>query len=77
MTTFFKEAARLWDLQSEEKSMTRIQAGLCLCKSHHSNSLGVCEQKDGLACIWSSKAMLYLNTCPLAMRPYKVTSRPY
>jgi hypothetical protein len=35
MTTFFKEATRLWDLERDDKSLTRIQAGICLCKFHH------------------------------------------
>ncbi|KAF2826881.1 hypothetical protein CC86DRAFT_406123 [Ophiobolus disseminans] len=30
MTAFFKEATRLWDLEPDDRSLTRIQAGICL-----------------------------------------------
>jgi hypothetical protein len=33
MTAFYKEAARLWDLDAGRSSLTKIQAAMCLCKN--------------------------------------------
>jgi hypothetical protein len=35
MTAFYKEAVRLWDLEAGQSSLTRIHAGVCLCKFTH------------------------------------------
>jgi hypothetical protein len=35
MTKFYTEAAWLWDLEAGTSSLTRIQAGICLCKHNH------------------------------------------
>lgn len=32
-TVFYKEARRLWDLEDGRDSLTKIQAGMCLCES--------------------------------------------
>ena len=31
-TMFYKEARRLWDLEEDQDSLTKLQAGICLCK---------------------------------------------
>lgn len=30
-TLFYKEARRLWDLEEGKDSVTKLQAGICLC----------------------------------------------
>jgi hypothetical protein len=35
MTAFFNEATRLWDLDPYDQSLTRIHAGICLCKIYY------------------------------------------
>jgi hypothetical protein len=39
MTDFYKEASRLWDLEAGRSSLTRIQAGICLCKICHHHTI--------------------------------------
>jgi hypothetical protein len=51
MTGFYKEATRLWDLETGVSSLTRLQAGLCLCKSFHGciiiqYALGICSTNE-------------------------------
>ena len=31
-TRFYKEARRLWDHETGSESLTRLQAGICLCE---------------------------------------------
>jgi hypothetical protein len=39
MTDFYKEALRLWNLEAGRSSLTRIQAGICLCKICHHHTV--------------------------------------